>query len=344
MHLSSYLIVSIIPIFSLFAILQGGLWTWGVPVFIYLILPLLELPLRGSYRNYSPEEEESRRKDWRFDALIQLLVPLQLGLLGTMLWVAPSLSGWSLLGAIITVGTSCGAIGINVGHELGHRRSKKEQLLAKIMLGTSLYAHFFIEHNRGHHARVATSEDPASAEAGSWLYPFVVRSIVGGAISAWELEQTRLQKQGKSAWSLKNEVLVLWVVQAGLVGLVWLVLGSLSMLVWLAVAFWGIFLLETINYVEHYGLRRSPTATGYERVSPAHSWTSDRPLSRVLLFDLSRHADHHAYPGRPYQVLRHTEAAPELPTGYAGMLMLALVPPLFVPLMKRQLSLQCPVS
>lgn len=338
MPFRAYTLVPAIPLLVGLSLVVGGVSTWLVPVLIFGLIPLLELRLRGATTNPTPAEEDARRRDWRFDAVLYGLVPVQLAVVLLFVWRAPTLDPLALAGAVVGVGTCCGAVGINLGHELGHRRGRAAQWTAKLFLGTSLYAHFFVEHNRGHHSRVATDADPATAREGEWLYPRVLRSVIGGARSAWRLEGERLGRQGRSAISWGNEVLVGWVLQAAAVGGVGAIFGPVGMAAWLAAAAFGVFLLETVNYIEHYGLLRERRGEGWAPVTPAHSWNSERPLSRALLFDLTRHADHHAHPTRPYPLLRHMPEAPELPTGYAGMVLLALVPPLYTAVMARCLA------
>ncbi len=339
MPLSAFALVYAIPLLAWVGLFAGGVWTWVLPVVVYALIPLAELFLPGSRVNATPEAEGARRRDRRFDALLYLAVPSQIAIVTALAWRADSLAAWELAGAVASVGTTCGAIAINVAHELGHRPDRLHQRLAKVLLLTSLYSHFFVEHNRGHHARVATPDDPASARRGESLYPFWARSVVGSWRSAWRLEADRLGRGGRSAWSWGNEVLRGALLQVALVAAFAVVFGPLGALAFVGASLVGILLLETVNYVEHYGLARARLPDGrWERVRPAHSWTSDRPLSRALLFELTRHADHHANPGRPYAVLRHFDDAPELPTGYAGMVLLALVPPLFRAVMDRHLD------
>lgn len=339
MPLAAYALVYTLPVFAWIGLFAGGLWTWALPIVVYLAIPFAELFLRGNLTNLTAEGEAERRADKRYDLLLYLAVPTQVALVAALGWRAEALAPWELAGAVVSVGSTCGAIAINVAHELGHRADRFHQRLAKILLVTSLYHHFFVEHNRGHHARVATPDDPATARRGEGVYTFWVRSITESLRSAWRLEATRLAKSGRSAWSWDNEVLRGKIVEAAVVAAFLVFFGPLGAAAFVGAAIGGILLLETVNYVEHYGLVRTKLPDGrWERVRPAHSWTSDRPFSRVLLFELTRHADHHANPGRPYAVLRHFDDAPELPTGYAGMVMLALCPPLFRAVMDRHVD------
>lgn len=343
MPLVAYALVYLVPALAFVALFAGGAWTWVLPVVIFGLVPLLELVFPGARRNLGPVGEAARRADPRFDVLLVGVVPVQIVLVLALAARADTLAGWELAGAVASVGICCGALGINVAHELGHRADRGHQRLAKVLLLTSLYQHFFIEHNRGHHAHVATPNDPASARRGESLYPYWARSIIGGWRSAWRIEADRLARGGHSAWSpgwsSGNEMLHFALAQAAFVGALAVFAGPVGAVAVVGAATVGILLLETVNYVEHYGLVRDRLPDGrWERVRPAHSWTSDHLVSRVLLFELTRHADHHAHPGRPYPVLRHLDDAPTLPTGYAGMVLLATCPPLFRALMDPRLG------
>lgn len=202
--------------------------------------------------------------------------------------------------------------------------------MSKLALAQSGYGHFFVEHNRGHHARVATAEDPASSRLGESLYAFIGRSVTGGMRSAWQLEKARFERIGTTHWSLRNDVLNAWLLTLALfvILVVWFGVVVLPWLIGQAIV--GFCMLETVNYLEHYGLRRQKLADGrYERVRAWHSWNSNTIVANVCLFHLQRHSDHHAHPVRRYQTLRHAEEAPQLPSGYATMMVIAMIPPLW---------------
>lgn len=317
---------------ALLAMLVGGAWTWVLPVFTFLIVPIVDQLHPGTTRNATPEEEASRLSDRFFDALLYAVVPAQWLLVAAFLWrmTVGGFATWEVVGAVGSMGIAAGVFGINVAHELGHRRKTSEQRMAKALLATALYMHFFVEHNRGHHRRVATPDDPASARRGQTVYGFWLRSVTGGWRSAWHLETDRLARADKPWWSWDNEVVRAVTLQGALLLAVGAFCGAWPLAAFVVAATGGFLLLETVNYLEHYGLSRQLTERGtYERVRPHHSWNSERPFGRILLFDLTRHSDHHAHATRPYQVLRHHDGAPELPAGYPAMILLALVPPLF---------------
>lgn len=318
------------------AVFFGGWWSFNVPLVAFVMVPLVELISKGTGENFTAEEEEKALNNPLYDIVVYSVVPLQLAVLTYYLWTVSSgtMDTLSFVGATLSMGISCGTFGINVGHELGHRKTWYEQWMAKTLLFTSMYMHFFIEHNRGHHKRVATEEDPATARYGETVFAFWLRSMTMGYISAWKIENLRLSKKNKNWFSLGNEMLQLQLIQ--IVGwvTVFFVLSPLALVAWFVVSLMGILLLETVNYLEHYGLTRKQKDNGrYERVLPIHSWNSNHSLGRLLLFEVTRHSDHHAHSNRRYQILRHFEESPQLPTGYPGMILLALCPPLWFSVM-----------
>jgi alkane 1-monooxygenase len=233
-----------------------------------------------------------------------------------------------------------GGIGITVAHELGHRASRLDRALAKALLVTVLYGHFFVEHVRGHHVRVGTPDDPATAPRGMNVYRFWLRSVGGSFIHAWRLEALRLSRTGGSAWSLRNWVLTGSLLSVALVAAAWLAAGEKGLAFFIVQGVFAFTLLEVVNYVEHYGLRRSRDGARYEAVAPRHSWNADYTLSNWLLLNLQLHSDHHAHMERPFETLRSMPQAPQLPAGYPTMVVAALVPPLWFALIDPRLPAQ----
>jgi alkane 1-monooxygenase len=245
------------------------------------------------------------------------------------LWSGGDLSVVDGIGLALTMGMVSG-IAINTAHELGHKRAKLERWLSKVALAQSAYGHFFIEHNRGHHVRVATPEDPASSRLGESFWEFLPRTVIGSLTSAWELEKERLSRLGKGQWTIHNDILNAWAMTVVLFAGLTVGFGPEVLPFLLLQAAVGFSLLEVVNYLEHYGLLRQRREDGrYERCAPEHSWNSNNVSSNVLLYHLQRHSDHHANPVRRYQALRHFDEAPELPSGYATMIVLAYFTPLW---------------
>tara|TARA_Y100001968_G_scaffold294170_1_gene300552 strand:- start:650 stop:1675 length:1026 start_codon:yes stop_codon:yes gene_type:complete len=334
----SHILLLLSPALAAVGLMLGGWWTWLHPVVMYGFLTLLELGFEGSPDNPPEELEAARAQHWFAQLIFWSIAPILLGLVSALLWRAADFAAWELIGLIIGVGTSLGTVGINGAHELGHYRGPGSKRLAELLLLMSLFMHFHVEHNRGHHLRVGTAEDPATARRGQSLYSFWVQTLWGGLRSAWHLERTHLQRRSTSVWSHRNAMLRYGLLQAAAVLAVGLLLGPLALAVWLAVSVFAILLLETTNYFQHYGLVRRSVAGGrLELVGPQHTWTANHPISRAILMNLPRHADHHIAPGRHFLNLRHVPGSPVLPLGYPGMVILALIPPLFVRVMDRRL-------
>lgn len=264
-------------------------------------------------------------------------VPLQMGLLVVGTAVAMRQPGDLLAaGALgLAIGVVTGAQGITYAHELGHSRSRLDRALAWLLMASVGYAHFMVEHYRGHHRLAATAEDPASARRGESLWFFLPRTLAGSWRSAWRLEGERLalRRQGWTRSPLLWATLAQPVLWAGLAG----VCGPAVLLFWLAQSAYAVFQIETVNYIEHYGLQRRSTPAGREPFGVAHAWNTDTFFSNCLLANLQRHSDHHMHPSAPYPALRRLDG-PQLPTGYAGCLCLAMVPPLWRRLMEPRLQ------
>lgn len=301
------------------------------PVAVFVGVPILDA-LVGNDGSSPPDDAyEWLSQDRYYRWCTYLFLPvLLIGLVvACYLWSDEALSVVDSVGLACTVGLVSG-IGINAAHELGHRTERHERWLAKVALAQSCYGHFFVEHNWGHHARVATPEDPASGRFGETLWEFLPRSVLGGLRSAWRLERSRLLRKQKGPWTIHNNILQAWAMSVVLFGVLLAVFGWIIAPYLIIQAVIGFTMLETVNYVEHYGLLRTRLPNGrYEKCSPRHSWNSDRLVTNVFLFHLQRHSDHHANPGRRYQTLRSFDEAPQLPAGYATMIVFAMIPPLW---------------
>ena len=309
-----------------------GLWLWIGPIVILGVVPLLDLIIGLDRENPPDDVLEALERDRYYRRITYLFLPLQYAGFVTAMWyiATAELSTLDRVGLAVTVGF-IGGLGINTAHELGHKRESVERWLSKIALAQTFYGHFAVEHNRGHHVRVATPEDPASSRLGESFYRFWPRTVAGSVVSAWWIERRRLGLRGRHPLRLGNEVVNAWLMSLALwlVMVAWLGLAIVPYLVIQALV--GLTLLEAVNYLEHYGLLRQKVGTPgrerYERVDPRHSWNSNNVATNVLLYHLQRHSDHHANPTRRYQALRDFDSSPVLPTGYAGMILLALVPP-----------------
>lgn len=334
-----YLLAYLVPLSAVCSLYFHGIWSWTTILFVFGIIPMLELLAPVTTTNHAEAVETERTDNPFFDWLLYLNAPILYGIVAWYLWIVafqnPDVFTW--WGLTLATGVVVGTCGINVAHELGHRRSRREQNLAKWMLLPALYQHFFVEHNWGHHKNVATDLDPASARKGEILFVFWIKSVVGGWRNAWTLESERLKKAGQPTASFQNQMLRFSIYQAGWLLAVYLLAGSDGILGAIAVAAVGFLLLETVNYLEHYGLRRQKLPSGhYEPVTQAHSWNSDHEIGRILLYELTRHSDHHFKSTRKYQILRHLDESPQLPFGYPTSVLLCLVPPLWFAIMNKR--------
>jgi alkane 1-monooxygenase len=305
----------------------------------YGIAPILDMVF-GEDTNNPPEEVVMQLdRDPYYRRLTYIVVPLHfLTLIGTA-WYAGTqeLSAWAFFALAVVAGLTAG-LAINTGHELGHKNSRLEKLLAKIVLAVPAYGHFTIDHNRGHHRDVSTPEDAASSRMGESIYKFALREFPGAFLRAFGIEKDRLTRRGKSVWHPGNQILQSYALTAAIwIGLV-LALGWMMvpfLLVHTLFAWWQ---LTSANYVEHYGLLRAKDENGrYRRCEPHHSWNSNHIFSNLVLFHLERHSDHHTHPLRRYQSLRHYEDLPQLPNGYFGVYLLAYVPWLWFRVMDKRL-------
>lgn len=335
-----YLSVLSLPVLAYISFTSHGIYTFLPVIEGFVLIPLLELFFRPDETNLEETEEEIRKDDRLYDFLIYLVVPVQLIAVWLFLNAVsePGLATLDIIGRITAMGMLCGVMGINVAHELGHRSTWHEQLMSKALLMTSLYMHFFIEHNRGHHKHVSTPVDPSTARKGELVYTFWFRSIIFSYLSAWKLERERLKKKEQAFISIHNEMLWFQIIQLSLLTAIWFYFGPAVMLYFLASAFLGMLLLETVQYIEHYGLSREKKGDRYERVMPHHSWNSNHTVGRIMLFELSRHSDHHYIAIRKYQILRHIDESPQMPTGYPGMMLMAMVPPLWFRVMNPRIK------
>jgi alkane 1-monooxygenase len=308
----------------------GGMWFLG-PLLVFGLFPLLDMAIGLDPSNPPDSVLKFLEQDRYYRWCTYLFIPIQFAglVFACWMWSNGDLNLIESIGLALTMGV-VGGIAINTAHELGHKRANSEKWLSRIALAQTGYGHFFIEHNRGHHVKVATPEDPASSRLGESFWAFLPRTVVGSLRSAWGIETARLDRMEKRHLSRHNDILTAWAMTVGLFAVLTIAFGWVVLPFLVAQAVIGFSLLEVVNYLEHYGLLRQKKEDGrFERCRPEHSWNSNNVASNVLLYHLQRHSDHHANPTRRYQALRHMEEAPQLPTGYAGMIVLAWFPPLW---------------
>ncbi len=324
-----YLLAYLGPLAAFLSILYSGYFAFAVPFLEFFLIPLIELFVPASTTNISKEEEAKVIKQKYFDALLYLNLPMVYALL--FLYFSGLHNGiWSpmeIIGITIGMGVLIATSGINVAHELGHRKQPFELFFAKALLLPAFYLHFTIEHNRGHHIRVGTPADPATARKNESIYTFFVRSVIGSYLHAWTIENDRLKDLGQNPLTFRNQMVRFHVFELLYAFVISFYFGWNVLLFAILVGVTGFLLLESVNYIEHYGLMRKQLPSGrYEPVQKKHSWNSNHELGRIFLYELTRHADHHYKTSRKYQVLRHFDESPQLPTGYPGSIILAFFP------------------
>ncbi|MFY9458264.1 MAG: alkane 1-monooxygenase [Aquabacterium commune] len=313
-------------------------WFFVAIALFYVGIPLLDA-LMGEDLSNPPESAVPRLEaDRYYRWIVYATVPVIWGsLLFNVVFLATHELHWtSWLATTVITGSMLG-FGLNLSHELGHKKDWVGRKLGLFNSALGGYGHFSIEHNRGHHRHVATPEDPASSKMGETIYRFMFRELPGAYFRAWDLETERLERAGKSVWSLDNEVVQGGLITLALYGGLVVAFGAKVVPVLAVIAFWGAFQLTSANYIEHYGLLRQRKADGrYEHCQPHHSWNSNHLLSNLVVFHLQRHSDHHANPTRSYQSLRNFSDLPTLPSGYFGMFLAAYVPPVWFAIMDKR--------
>jgi alkane 1-monooxygenase len=316
----------------------GGFWFIG-PFLVFVLFPLLDIVIGMDATNPPDSVLKFLEQDRYYRWCTYVFIPIQYAglVFACWMWGSGDLNLVESIGLALTMGV-VGGIAINTAHELGHKRASSEKWLSRVALAQTAYGHFFIEHNRGHHVKVATLEDAASSRLGESFWAFLPRTVIGSLRSAWEIETTRLDRLEEHHFSRHNDILTAWAMTVVLFAGLAIAFGPVVLPYLLVQAVIGFSLLEVVNYLEHYGLLRQKREDGrYERCLPEHSWNSNNVASNVLLYHLQRHSDHHANPTRRYQALRHVDEAPQLPTGYAGMIVLAWFPPLWRRVMDQRL-------
>ncbi len=336
-----YLLAFVVPLSVIFAFQAEGFLSLLPVFFLFVFFPVVELFLPIDVANFEAKIAADKKNEPFYDRLLYLAVPVQVATIIYFLFIIQqtpfgSFEFWT---RITAMGLMCGAVGLNVGHELGHRSNRTEQFLGEILLLTSLNTHFLPFHNGGHHLNVATPKDPATANKNELLYTFWFTSHFGSYRQAWKLENEKMRHQGRSIFSLNNRMIVYSLANMIVLFSIFFIFGEIVLFAFILSSILGIGLLQTVNYIEHYGLRRQQNERGrYEPVRHHHSWNSDHPLGRALLFNLSRHSDHHYNGSIKYQVLKSVPSSPQMPTGYPGMLVLAFFQPFWFYVMNKKLA------
>ena len=325
-----YLIAYFAPLFVFGGLYLGGWLSLGVGYLAFVIIPILDKILPQVEDEYDQNEILTRTKKKYFDYLLYLHLPIIYFLLAYYLTLISYGERSFIEKALmaLNVGILLGGFGINIAHELGHRKNSIDKLISLLLLMPSFYMHFQIAHNLGHHKNVGTDKDSASAFKNQSVYSFWVQSVIGSYKEAWQIQNQLLKNEGKSWASLNNRMLFYFIFQAGFLAIIWMIFGIEAVFFSVASGIVGFLLLESVNYIEHYGLRRKNLSSGRpEKVNLSHSWNSNHELGRIFLFELTRHPDHHYKSTKKYQTLNSTSESPQLPNGYPASILLSLIPP-----------------
>ena len=335
-----YFLVYIIPILVYISFTSKGILTYLPVLVLFGFVPILEFLFKSDATNFDKETAKFEKENKLYDIILYGTIPLQVGILIFFFYVIEDpLSTADYIGRVSSMGIMCGIFGINLGHELGHRQNTIEQFFGELMLLTSLNTHFLPYHNGGHHFNVATPNDAATARKNEILYLFWFRSHFSSYMEAWQLENKRMEQNQKSRYSLQNKMVKYTLANILSFVAIYYFFSLSVLLSFIAAAVIGILLLQTVNYIEHYGLLRTKNEHGrYERVRHTHSWNSDHIIGRLVLFNLSRHSDHHYNGSKHYQVLKSLPESPQMPTGYPGMMLFCLIPPLWFKYMNPKIA------
>jgi alkane 1-monooxygenase len=336
-----YILAFSVPIIGILGIYFGGIWTYSALFFAFVLIPSLELILPINKDNYSETEVEERRNNKLFDFLLYLNVPIVYGALVYSLFkiTNENLSQFEIVGMTLSLGIILGANGINVAHELGHRNSFFEKIMAKMLLIPSHYTHFFIEHNHGHHLNVSTPKDPSTAKYNQNLYAFWWQTVSGTYLKAWEIQLNLNKIENRKIYAIKSDMFWFTIIQILYLLLIFSFFGLTGFLFAIFSGVIGFLLLETINYIEHYGLMRNLLPSGrYERVTEKHSWNSNHVLGRIILYELTRHSDHHFKSQKEYQFLEYHDVSPQMSYGYPTSMVISFFPPLWFFVMNKRIE------
>lgn len=331
-----YLAALSIPATLVVGLIYKGGWSFLTPVYVFVLVPVLEILLPHDTSNYEGDTRSKKEASSLFDWMLYANIPIIYGLLLTTLITLTTIpiNTYELVGLVFSLGIVLGSNGINVGHEMGHRKNPVERFFAKLLLLPSFYMHFYIEHNFGHHLHAATKEDPATAGYNQSVYSFWFTSVTRQYSNAWRIQKKLLRTDGLSFFSIKNDMFWYTILQLLYAMGVWQFFGLPGLGYAVASGIVGFLLLETVNYIEHYGLLRQKLPSGrYERVKEIHSWNSNHVMGRIVLYELTRHSDHHYKSSRKYQILNYHDTSPQMPYGYPTSMVLSLLPPLWFRIM-----------
>ena len=327
-----YLFAYTIPVSTLISFSSFGVGTYSAVFYAFVVIPILDALFGSDNANLSDERIESKKINKIFDWMLYINLPIVYCLMfyGFTQVLNNDYSLFEMTGMCLSAGILLATNGINVAHELCHRKKYFERALGKALFLPCLYMHFYIEHNFGHHINVGTPEDGATAKYKQSVYSFWITSVTKQYLDSWKKQLYLLKNKKKSFFSINNDMLWYHIFQPSYLVLLFLLFSGKVFVFGLISGVISFLFLECINYIEHYGLRRFKTSSGrYERVQAHHSWNSNHNVGRIVLYELTRHSDHHFKASKKYQILDCHDEAPQLPFGYPASILLSLAPPLW---------------
>ena len=328
-----------VPLATALSLSQDGWGLYCTVIYVFVIVPIADWMFGKGKRNLNTKEAQAKEPMRVFDYMLYFNIPLVFSLLGWALWNFTNIEydAFEKVGLVLSMGVLLATNAINVAHELGHRKGLFERTLSKLLYMPCLYMHFYIEHNFGHHLNVATDKDGASARYNQNLYFFWIRSVTKQYADAWKKQKELLKKSNTRFFSFKNDMLWYAIIQPIYLITIYFTFSYKTMVFATAIGVVSFLFLETINYIEHYGLRRKKLSSGrYERVKEIHSWNSDYNIGRIILYELTRHSDHHYKSGKKYQILDRFKKSPQLPFGYPASILISFIPPLWFKIMNSR--------
>jgi alkane 1-monooxygenase len=332
-----YLRFLFLPALAVAGSLMGNWWTFSIPVICFVVHPIINLLSGKKPSDYEDEHREYDRKLYRLIPLI--FAPILVALTAWSVGQSNHNSTIEFTGMVMSVGIVNGILGFTLAHEFIHRHSRIEKIAGHILLLQNSYSYYSIEHIGGHHLYACTEKDPHTARIGESFYRFLPRALAFTFINAWEIESNRLKRRNKKTMSWSNRMLLLVLLQAICYSLI-IPFGWKSFLFFMLQGVVSILLLNITGYLQHYGLARKQVGGDqFERISAHHAWSSPQTKDGLNLFQVGKHADHHMHPSHSYDQLVHHHDSPEQPTGYSGMMWLALVPPLWFRIMNKRIFL-----
>ena len=331
-----YLFAYSVPLSVFISFESVGLGTYTTVMYAFIILPILDIISGSRSENLSKDQVNDKKSKWIFDVMLYLNLPIVFGLLFLVCTKIETqeYDVYEFIGLGLSTGILLATNAINVAHELGHRTPYFERFMGKCLYIPCLYMHFYIEHNFGHHMNVATPNDGATAKYNQTVFSFWITSVTKQYVDAWKHQINLLTTKKYPFFSVKNDMLWYHLIQPTYLFGVFYFFSIDTMLFAIASGVVSFLFLESINYIEHYGLRRFKTASGrYERVQPQHSWNYNFNIGRIVLYELTRHSDHHYKSSKKYQLLNSYEQSPNLPLGYPASILLSFIPPLWFRIM-----------